>query len=146
MDHEQRIILSSEKRAYAHDPYSWLVCGNHFVLGEKLTGRSVKMKRNFDAFLSETSPQERKEFADQLFVSFMKVGIDDSKKLIGDNRIRMINTYKIVEDISQSDVEIRNVAAKFLNIFTSVHGNNLNGLLEKGEKRILKAADTVNDI
>ena len=58
----------------------------------------------------------------------------------------MINTYKIVEDISQSDVEIRNVAAKFLNIFTSVHGNNLNGLLEKGEKRILKAADTVNDI
>ena len=146
MDHEQRIILSSEKRAYAHDPYSWLVCGNHFVLGEKLTGRSVKMKRNFDAFLSETSPQERKEFADQLFVSFMKVGIDDSKKLIGDNRIRMINTYKIVEDISQSDVEIRNVAAKFLNIFTSVYGNNLNRLLEKGEKRILKAADTVNDI
>ena len=79
-------------------------------------------------------------------MSFMKVRIDDSKKLIGDNRIRMINTYKIVEDISQSDVEIRNVAAKFLNIFTSVYGNNLNGLLEKGEKRILKAADTVNDI
>lgn len=69
MEHDEAytVIKSSGAGLLQHDPYSWEVMGPDFLRLEAVTEGSRLVDRTLKDWLSQLSPEERKQFADTLY-------------------------------------------------------------------------------
>lgn len=61
------IIKSNEKGILEHDPFSWLVDNNYFIILKKLNDGTAFTNKVINDFISSLSKKERKIFIDSLF-------------------------------------------------------------------------------
>ena len=62
-----KIIKSSARGILEHDPFSWLINGNNFIILKKLSDGTVFTNKVINDFLSSLSKKEREIFIDSLF-------------------------------------------------------------------------------
>lgn len=62
-----KIIKSSEKGILEHDPFSWLVKDNNFIILKDLSDGTAYTNKVINDFLSSLSKKEREIFIDSLF-------------------------------------------------------------------------------
>ncbi len=64
---EDVIIKSKRPMLFQHDPFSWEVMGDDFVLADKLDERSVKLDMLFKKWLSELSNEDRESMVTAIY-------------------------------------------------------------------------------
>lgn len=52
---------------YQHDPYSWQLCGTHFILADTRNNDSIYYEKVFERWLNEIDLDERTAFVDTIF-------------------------------------------------------------------------------
>ena len=62
-----KIIKSSARGILEHDPFSWIINGNNFIILKKLSDGTVFTNKVINDFLSSLSKKEREIFIDSLF-------------------------------------------------------------------------------
>ncbi len=63
-----KIIKSSEKGILEHDPFSWLVKDNSFIILKNLSDGTIYTNKVINDFISSLSKKEREIFIDSLFI------------------------------------------------------------------------------
>lgn len=69
LEHEEeyRVVHSSQKGLYQHDPFSWEVSGKDFVYEEVLTPASQIFDRTLKEWILQMEDEQKAEFVDGLF-------------------------------------------------------------------------------
>ena len=96
-DAEPVVVKSDGNGAYQHDPFSWQVMRNHMVLADDMTGSSKILNDALGRWVSNESPEKRKQFINILFDLFKEAGVTKASEL-GKNKIKtsvaMINALR----------------------------------------------------
>ena len=103
------VIRSNQLGIMQHDPYSWEVMGNNFILLEELTANSKFLDRTFRTWLAGLTPQERSAFFDSVFEVVMTENTSNAKDLLKPQAM-----LQVVRNL-QSDEERRSVISSVLN-------------------------------
>ncbi len=74
LDHKEKYTIVRSKRVgvMQHNPYSWTVLGNDFILMEELTSESRFLDKTLQAWLADMPKEERNEFIDAVFDTMLK--------------------------------------------------------------------------
>jgi len=86
-DSESVIVKSDSTGAYQHDPFSWQVLRDHFVLADSHSTQSVVLNDALGRWVSKETPEKREEFINILFGLFKEAGVTKASEL-GKNRIK----------------------------------------------------------
>jgi len=103
------VIRSNQLGIMQHDPYSWEVMGNNFIMVEELTANSKFLDRTFRTWLAGLTPQERNTFFDSVFEIVMTESASNAKDLLKPQTM-----LQVLRNL-QSDEERRGVISSVLN-------------------------------
>ena len=93
------IIKSKKIGIMQHDPYTWEVMGNDFILVEELTADSRFLDRTMEAWLADMTNEERNEFVDAVFDLMMAEDTSNVKDILKpQNVFNYVKTLKVEED------------------------------------------------
>ena len=70
-----KIIKSSERGILEHDPFSWIVKGNNFIILKNLSDGTAFTNKVINDFLNSLSKKEREIFIDSLFTVLKSTGL-----------------------------------------------------------------------
>lgn len=94
-----KVIKSSEEIIYQHNPLSWEVLNNHFILLDKIDDTSEKISLTLVSWLDKITPKEREIFASSVY------------KILNENNIKTINDL--------ANLKMRNIVS-ILKTFTKL--------------------------
>ena len=102
--HKEKItvVLSKEKGIYQHDIYSWQIKQSEIITVEKNTETSENINTTIIDWLENTTPAQRKIFADSLFELFYSTDVNtfsDIKKSMSSSVPKILKKYsELMED------------------------------------------------
>lgn len=108
------IIRSKQVGLLQHDPYSWEVLGNRFILAEGFTADSRFLGRTFKNWLAGMTISERNEFFDAVFELLM---IEDTNHLRDIMRPQNLLTY--FRSLKSDEVMRKLIASELANLIQS---------------------------
>jgi len=133
---KHHVIQSSAEGASQHNPMTWQVLGNRFVLAEALSEKSLRFQKTFHDWLSNLEDEKRRIFVDELFGLISMDGREGVLTL--DDLVN--NPYQTIVLLSKNlgsvEEEHREVIKEVL-MHLAVTGteNMKHSLLEETEKR-----------
>ena len=65
-----KVVKSNGSRIWQHDPYTWEVSGNHFVLADSLSPESMRIEKTLKAWVADMSQEERRDMVDAVYKVF----------------------------------------------------------------------------
>lgn len=99
-----KIIKSSEKGILEHDPFSWLVKDNNFIILKDLSDGTAYTNKVINDFISSLSKKEREIFIDSLFTVLKSTNLttldEISKNFIIKLPNILISIYKL-DDVNK---------------------------------------------
>ncbi len=99
-----KIIKSSARGILEHDPFSWLVEDNNFIILKDLSDGTIYTNKVINDFLSSLSKKEREIFIDSLFTVLKSTGLttldEISKNFISKLPNILIAIYKL-DDVNK---------------------------------------------
>ena len=75
-DTNYMVVHSDEKGMMQHDPFSWTIVENKFVLEEEVDNYSRYMKRTLERWVEEFTFEEREQLIDTIFDLIFETGIN----------------------------------------------------------------------
>ena len=116
-DGNYRVVKSVKKGLLAHDANNWVVDEDSLVAG-KLDYNSINLDKELKKWLDQYSLEERKEFVDQIFDIFDRLGIKDFCEVKANMIPKMI---KIIGSLPSLDKKARKMMGLLLkSIFQSI--------------------------
>lgn len=68
LEHDEYITIgSSNSSVLQHDPFSWLISGNHFVYGSSRSSSAKQFDREVNRWLKELTIEEREKWIDGIY-------------------------------------------------------------------------------
>lgn len=99
-----KIIKSSERGILEHDPFSWLINEENFVILKKLSDGTIYTNNVINDFISSLSKKEREIFIDSLFTVLKSTNLttldEISKNFIIKLPNILISIYKL-DDVNK---------------------------------------------
>ncbi len=138
-NHECRtlIVKTDNRFLFAHNALSWQVKGNVFVKAEELRKETLAMRDAFEEFLTSTTLEQREYFTNALFEALREADIQYSKELINPRYIRVRAISKALKSLSEMDESGKEVAGRFLKVFTSYFETGIGEFLGKSISMLL---------
>lgn len=99
-----KVVKSSEKSIYQHDPFSWETKVNCFVPADGISEFSKKSDLVLKKWLASLSNEERREFID---IVFNALGSGNAKTLTDLNSSRMKSAASVAHSMRELDKESR---------------------------------------
>ena len=93
------VVNCSNRGIWAHDGFNWEVFGGFFV-EDTISKKSLRLKENLDKYLDKMSIDERKEFVDNTFNIFNKLGIKYTNEL---QNLKINDIIRLMKDIKDID-------------------------------------------
>lgn len=127
-ENTNRLIVKSSKNSFnSHNSYTWLIERNHFIEGE-LTEKSLQIKEAFEQFILDTTPIQREKFTSSIFDIMMKNNIKKTNSIDTNN----LGAYlKAIKQLAELDNENKEIAGKFLKIFTKYYENKVTSIFDR---------------
>ena len=124
-----KIIKSSARGILEHDPFSWLINENNFIILKKLSDGTVFTNKVINDFLSSLSKKEREIFIDSLFTVLKSTNLttldEISKNFIVKLPNILIAIYKL-DDVNKKYI-IKTIKALIKSCLTNlsllIHGD-----------------------
>ncbi|MCR5785197.1 MAG: DUF2974 domain-containing protein [Eubacterium sp.] len=136
-EYDHKVIKSSGNMAHQHDPLSWEVLGESFVLAESLSESSSLLDTAITNWISSFDDSEKEEFINTLFNTFSSTGattFEELQKNIPGNLVEMfknisslpkeeqLNFGKVIGGLIKSGAD----AIKNKNTFSKMKGETKN--------------------
>lgn len=144
---EHQIIQTCENGIAAHDPITWQVEDNHFIIRDKLTPESRRMYRKVNNWLEDLSLEDRKLFIDCIFGILESTGEDNFVDLYNNWQTNIPAALRALVDMDEDMQKfLRQVLLQFLTADAGQRkddesGNEEDKEEEKKEKRRLHLSD-----
>ena len=123
-----KIIKSKEKGIFEHDPFSWLIKDNNFIVLENLSDGTSYTNKVINDFISSLSKKERETFIENLFTVLKSTNLttldEISKNFIIKLPRILITIYKL-DDVNKKYI-LKTIKALIISCLT-----NLNLLINK---------------
>ena len=117
-----KIIKSSERGILEHDPFSWIVKDNNFIILKKLSDGTAYTNKVINDFLNSLSKKEREIFIDSLFTVLKSTGLttldEISKNFIIKIPNILISIYKL-DDVNKKYI-IKTIKALIKSCITNL--------------------------
>ena len=65
-----KIVKSTGDGVWQHDPYTWEVLGNHFVLAAALTPESLRLEKTLKAWVADMTVEQRRDMVEAVYRVF----------------------------------------------------------------------------
>lgn len=65
-----KIVKSTGDGVWQHDPYTWEVLGNHFVLADALTPESLRLEKTLKAWVADMTVEQRRDMVEAVYRVF----------------------------------------------------------------------------
>lgn len=65
-----KVVKSNGSRIWQHDPYTWEVSGNRFVLADSLSPESMRIEKTLKAWVADMTQEERRDMVDAVYKVF----------------------------------------------------------------------------
>ena len=111
------VVKSDQFAILQHDAMSWLVEGNHFIKAKSLSPESKVIKKAFNEFMKEASPDQRKEFINELFNSFEALKVKNISEL---NKVTFSAFVNAAKKLISMDESARETGNKLIKVFTKL--------------------------
>lgn len=121
------IIKSSKNGLFSHNSFTWLVERDHFIEGE-LTEKALNIKDSFEQFIINTTPQERERLTNAIFDIAEKNNIKKYTEIDPNNLLAYL---KAIKQLAELDNDNKEVANKFLKVFTNYYEDKISQLINK---------------
>lgn len=118
------IVKSNRTGVMQHDPFSWIVKGDHFVIVEQLTKSAKYMDRSLHQWLGSISDDEREHFVNALY-SVLDVGDTKNVSQIGSDWQR--NIPLMLNKVTNLDEDSRILINKTLKAMAATALKNIPG-------------------
>ena len=102
-----KIIKSSNKGILEHDPFSWLIKDNNFIILKNLSDGTIYTNKVINDFIGSLSKKEREIFIDSLFIVLKKTNLTTLDEIYK-------NFYKKIPNILFSIYELDDVNKKYI--------------------------------
>lgn len=103
-DENYKIVKSTRKGLWQHDPYSWQILGADFVYTEERTAFGKETEAIFDHFNETFSPERKRLFGEALF-TVLEATEQDTISGITSNKVQSIKN--VVKSFTSLDPEVR---------------------------------------
>lgn len=72
LEHGQvdKIVRSTGDGVWQHDPYTWEVCGDHFVQADALSPESLRLEKTLKAWVADLTVEQRRDMVEALYKVF----------------------------------------------------------------------------
>ena len=129
-DCKRLIVKSSRQILYSHNPDSWQVMRNRFITSDNLKKDSLTMGEAFKQFLEDTTPKQREIFTEELFKALADAKIEHISQIFSLSAFRISPVIKAMKELGEIDPDAKEIASRFLKVFTSVFDSRLNSFLQ----------------
>ena len=133
------VVKSDGLGLYQHDGFTWQVLGTDFIAVTELDVSSQLVDQTVHAWLSKSTPEQRKVFVNTIFDILEATGANTVKELIRDIPGRMPAVLKALQKV---DFETARMVITLLGQFVHIGASNLAELLRQ---RINPNNDTTTD-
>jgi len=99
-----RVVKSTEKKFYQHNPFSWEIKGVGFVPADSISEFSKKSDLVLKQWLATLTKEERREFVD---IVFDAIASSNAKTLTDINTSRMKSAASMAHSMKEMDKETR---------------------------------------
>lgn len=99
-----KVVKSTEKKFYQHNPFSWEIKCNDFILADSISEFSKKSDLVLKQWLATLSKDERREFVD---IVFDTIASSNAKTLTDINTSRMKSAASVAHSMKEMDKETR---------------------------------------
>ena len=65
-----KIVKSTGDGVWQHDPYTWEVLGDHFVLADALTPESLRLEKTLKAWVADMTVEQRRDMVEAVYRVF----------------------------------------------------------------------------
>ena len=65
-----KIVKSTGDGVWQHDPYTWEVLGDHFVLADALTPESLRLEKTLKAWVADMTVEQRRDMVEAVYKVF----------------------------------------------------------------------------
>jgi hypothetical protein len=110
-DDNYKIVKSTAKGLFQHDPYSWEILGNDFLYTEERTAFGERTEAIIDHFINTLSPERRRRFGEALF-TILDATEQDTLSGIAANKVQSVKSAMRI--FSLLDPEVRELLAETL--------------------------------
>ena len=106
LEHDQnyRIVKSSAKGLWQHDPYSWQILGPDFEYTAERTAFGQRTEAIVDHFINSLSPERKRQFGEALF-TILEATEQETVSGITSNKLQSLKN--VVRSFSSLDPEVR---------------------------------------
>ena len=113
-DDNYMVVHSEEKGMMQHDPFSWCIQENAFVLEEEVDHSSRYIKRTLERWLEEFSFEEREQLIDVIFDVIFDSGINQFYELSEELFQKIHLMIEGIKDMTEEDRKLVRSAVKQL--------------------------------
>ena len=90
---EMKVVKSTAKGLFQHDPFSWEVMCNDFVLADGVSEGSMIMKTTLDEWMEVSTPEQLSDIVNSLYV-FLSSTESETLTQLRDNRKRLMTSLR----------------------------------------------------
>ena len=65
-----KIVKSTGDGVWQHDPYTWEVLGDHFILADALTPESLRLEKTLKAWVADMTVEQRRDMVEAIYKVF----------------------------------------------------------------------------
>ncbi len=134
---DNRFVLSSQKGPMQHDPMSWQVLRNRFVLTDNLKESSVMLDKTLKNWIYGLKPEERKEFVDTLFGILESSGALTLDDLTNNKMKSMQEMSKFLKDLSpEQQTMMGEVVKRFISSGNATIATTMQSNMDEFQNRL----------